>query len=471
MDIFPGMKIFTFQYTLLPNLYSILLSDLSSVIFKFLSYNDIFKLVNITSEVRNEPRTFSNIINLKNQKEITFFNYYFYIMNKKYDIERIYFMLQFKPILDLNRGYYSFQYIIEPPLFNAIKNNLPLDIINKFINMGSKLNYDDYEDAPLNVAIHYGHIEIVNMLIFHGANIHQVDEYSKNALITASEKGYIGIVQILLSTKGINVNYQNNDDNTHKWLGSGTALFRAAENGHKEIVMLLLNAGADPNLGFRTIDEGYYSDAISPLQMAILNGHVSIVNYLINNGANVNFPLKMEKKNKALNKYFSTTPLMDACNQGNPEIVKMLIKAGADTRYSFIFKEYNKNILYCPFKFTMECNNDINREAIVSQLIKLKHSLISFMNILVEFNLDKNTLNFDRVMIIITNIISTKKNLDVTDKYGRTALLISAHYGYYRLVKLLVKAGANIKHIDNNGNSAITITKNNNHRAIEAYLM
>jgi hypothetical protein len=205
--------------------------------------------------------------------------------------------------------------------------------------------------------------------------------------------------------------------------------------------------------------------------MAILNGHVSIVNYLINNGANVNFPLKIEKKNKALNKYFSTTPLMDACNQGNPEIVKMLIKAGADTKYSFIFEEYNKNILYCPFKFTMECNNDINREAIIKQLIHLEDSLVSFMNVLVDFDNEHNTINFQKTMIIIINIISTKKNLDVTDKYGRTALLISAHYGYYRLVKLLVKAGANIKHIDNNGNSAISIAKNNSHSDIEKYLM
>ena len=85
------------KYKLQANLHSILLSDFAFLIFKFLSYEDVFKLVNISYEVRNEPKTFLNIINLKNKHYISFFNYYIKIIIKKFNANRVYFMLQFVP--------------------------------------------------------------------------------------------------------------------------------------------------------------------------------------------------------------------------------------------------------------------------------------------------------------------------------------------------------------------------------------
>jgi ankyrin repeat protein len=53
-----------------------------------------------------------------------------------------------------------------------------------------------------------------------------------------------------------------------------TPLSWAAENGHKPIVALLLNRGAD--LNFKDIDHGQ-----SPISWAVLKGHADVVDLLI----------------------------------------------------------------------------------------------------------------------------------------------------------------------------------------------
>ena len=57
-------------------------------------------------------------------------------------------------------------------------------------------------------------------------------------MIWASQKGYIGVVKLLLAN-GADVNAQNNNGDS--------ALTRATLNGHLEIVKLLLTNGADVN--------------------------------------------------------------------------------------------------------------------------------------------------------------------------------------------------------------------------------
>lgn len=85
----------------------------------------------------------------------------------------------------------------------------------------------------------------------------------------------------------------------------GYALQGAAEDGHKEVVQILLDAGADPN------EESRY-----PLVRAVQKGHKEIVQILLNAGAEI------DRDNGAA--------LDEATRKGNVEIVKMLLDAGAD---------------------------------------------------------------------------------------------------------------------------------------------
>jgi ankyrin repeat protein len=70
----------------------------------------------------------------------------------------------------------------------------------------------------------------------------------RTALQAASAKGHKEVVEILRD-KGANVNIQNGE--------YGTALQAASEGGHKEIVEMLLGKGADVNA-----EGGYYGTAL-----------------------------------------------------------------------------------------------------------------------------------------------------------------------------------------------------------------
>ena len=124
------------------------------------------------------------------------------------------------------------------------------------------------------------------------------------ALYDACEENNKQIVSLLL-TAGADVNKANN-------YGS-SPLHSAVENGSAEIVKMLIDAGADVN-------KANNYNGSSPLHSAVKNGSAEIVKMLIDAGADIN---------KA-NNYNGSSPLHSAVKNGSVEIVKMLIDAGAD---------------------------------------------------------------------------------------------------------------------------------------------
>lgn len=123
-----------------------------------------------------------------------------------------------------------------------------------------------------------------------------------------------------------------------------TALCRAAEAGHEDTCLALLDMGAGVNVA--------ESDGWTPLHRAALKGHASICALLFNRGANLHAksfthetPLNCAIDNGHLNAgvmlldkgamvdcpgELGRTPLIQACTHGNYRLAEELLKRGAN---------------------------------------------------------------------------------------------------------------------------------------------
>ncbi|MCY9763612.1 ankyrin repeat domain-containing protein [Paenibacillus alvei] len=157
----------------------------------------------------------------------------------------------------------------------AATYNNKADTVKALIQKGADINI---RDANLNNVLLYagaeGLLEIVKLALDAGADPKLTNRFGGTALIPASERGHVEVVQELLSRSGIDVNHINN---LH-W----TALLEAVILGdggekHRKIVQLLVNHGADVNIG-----DG---NGITPLMHAQQKGFQEIADLLIEAGA------------------------------------------------------------------------------------------------------------------------------------------------------------------------------------------
>ncbi len=138
-------------------------------------------------------------------------------------------------------------------------------------------------------------------LIKDGANLEKKDTLGYTALIRASQRGHVEVVKALLDA-GAKVNEKNNE--------GYTALIWASKNGHVEVVEALLDAGEKVNEKTLICQ--------TALILASQHGHVEVVEALLDAGAKVD----------EINNY-GYTALILASERGHVEVVKTLLDAGA----------------------------------------------------------------------------------------------------------------------------------------------
>ncbi|GHT54701.1 hypothetical protein FACS189446_4960 [Bacteroidia bacterium] len=135
--------------------------------------------------------------------------------------------------------------------------------------------------------------------------------------------------------------------NTATYCGAKSIIL-AVENGHYEILKMLLESGAKiPRVSFWS---NSYNVAFSTLTRAVQNGREDILKLLLEYGANA------ETKNL-------TAPFTDALLRGNLEMTKMLLDAGANPKIK------DKESGYTPLMFVILLLNE-NQEIFVELLLK-----------------------------------------------------------------------------------------------------
>ena len=133
-----------------------------------------------------------------------------------------------------------------------------------------------------------------------------------------------------------------------------TPLLAAAEAGHKEVARLLLEAGADVALHMVGTRQDHWDvNCYTPLSIASQQGHVELVRLLLDGGADTSWSCPQYKYTALYwaaefghadilhlllearaNPEDDTGALGMACENDHPEVVGLLLKAGADKNRS-----------------------------------------------------------------------------------------------------------------------------------------
>jgi len=146
-----------------------------------------------------------------------------------------------------------------------------------------------------------GNVRIIETLLDAGANLHQKDKYGNTAFLLAAQGGKPDAVKKFLSL-GFDANATDDHGgrtaliaaarsaealkilieagakvNTQSRGLAHTVLLVAAQNGYTESVRVLIDAGADVNIPT--------SDGITPLNRAIVGKHKEVIELLLKAGA------------------------------------------------------------------------------------------------------------------------------------------------------------------------------------------
>ncbi|KAK2764040.1 hypothetical protein FQN54_009659 [Arachnomyces sp. PD_36] len=179
--------------------------------------------------------------------------------------------------------------------------------VELFVDRGANVNqlgFGIWGRPALWCAVQNGHVEVVQYLLGHGANV-EASSGHQTVLQLASEKGLTDIVRYLVEHGRAVIDAPG--------LGkfSRTALQAAAENGHVEIMRYLLERGADVNAA--PVPGG----GVTALQAAAIRGHASIVLLLVEAGADVTAPGAAE---------MGRTAIEGAAEHGRLDILHMLLQ-------------------------------------------------------------------------------------------------------------------------------------------------
>ena len=207
-------------------------------------------------------------------------------------------------------------------------------------------------------------------------------------LMSAAKKGNVTTIRNILSSFVVDINFVKEED---KRLADTSPLVIAATEGHKYVVELLLDRGADPNVAVK------YGE--TALLWAVRKGHRDVVQLLLGGGARPNMAkdcgttplhsdaLKGEKdlvqllldggsEPNVVNKYGRVTPLYNAAIHGHKDVVQLLLNRGA---------EPNTRILNWLHRYGQESHKGITNIIKESILTKIKEREIYYQVSMQDF--------------------------------------------------------------------------------------
>jgi ankyrin repeat protein len=285
-----------------------------------------------------------------------------------------------------------------------------------------------------------GDVEMVAALLDAGANLREMSGEGFTPLMAACFFGKTAIVKLLLQYPEVIESINQRD------VQGETALFKACALD-PEIVAILLNAGAD----LREIT----SKGSTPLMSACSSGKTAIVKQLLQYAV---VKASINQKNRD-----GETALIRACFGGDPEMVAILLSAGANLQEAAV------NGITPLMAACLSGKTDVVK--LICQFREGRAS-IGYQTANGETALMKACYSGDPEMV--TTLLNAGANLQEMTADGKTPLIYASYSGKESIVKVLCQdpvVKASINHHDINGVTAlIQACMSGNARTVAALL-
>lgn len=293
-------------------------------------------------------------------------------------------------------------------MFHASVMNGDIEAVAIHVDEGAHVNKGFGRDhfAAVHWACFYGHANVLEYLLLHGANPEQRTKNNWTPLHLCAMKGHLTCVHLL---KAENVTLDSVDT-----CGS-SAVMKAAAHGHSFVVKALLEYGASCN--------GVDERGFSPLHFAAFHGHLSVVQLLHSRGA------QMDAQDND-----SCLPIHLAAAEGHTNVAKYLAIHG-------------------PFASAFAVNK--KGETPSAMAIRLgKEETASILAIIERDRANPMIADIDEELFPlhaaatvgdetrIKELLIAGRAIDEQDDRGSTALHKAAGNGHAGCVRLLLKSGA-----------------------------
>jgi ankyrin repeat protein len=257
-----------------------------------------------------------------------------------------------------------------------------------------------YHFTPLHAAVVKGDVEIVALLLEHGAAVAALNKDQFDPLYEASRRGCVDVVELLLD---------HHADVDSRTAFGRTSLSRASLHGELEIARVLLWHGAAVD----SCDKYGWT----PLMLAPRHGHADVVRFLLQNGA-----ISETCDNGGW------TPLMVASYHGQLDVIHLLLESGVtvDSRdnngwTSLVLASKNGHVdvvsLLLEHGATVDSRGD---NGWISLMIASRDGRLDVVRLLLE----------------------NGATVDSRENNGQTSLVIASQNGHLDVVRLLLENGA-----------------------------
>ena len=283
--------------------------------------------------------------------------------------------------------------------------------------------------TALHIASSRGLMDVISILLSHGASTEIEDTKGQAAIALAVASGQLGIVQLLL---------ENHSTSNSSRKQKGCALFPAIEANHISILDKLLEYGASAEI---TNSLGQ-----TPLMFAVASGRIQAVYLLLKHGANSNC---MDQHN--------STPLHRAVQTNNDTVVELLIHHDANT----VRRDPDGKT---PFHYACARDN----------LSMIKKFLQTGIDISLLDGWGKMPIHYAawtwsaEVMQIL---LDGGAQLEARTPRGETPLQLAAQRGGDEVVECLLKNGADITAFNKNGKTALHFAVVRGNREVLLHLL